>query len=434
MTQSATSQGMQLDVRQLRVTVGDKCLLSDVTFTAFSGELTGILGLSGSGKSTMLNAISGMQPCDGGRMFLGGRALEPGVASRARIGYCTQDSTIHPSLRLEQALWYAGLLRAGPGVNADELHARLDRVLESVDLTDRRRSRIVTLSGGERRRANIGAELMADPPLLLLDEPTAGLDPALETQMMRLFRGMADEGRTLLVTTHLMANMRLLDVVIILGDGHLCFFGPTEDVLGFFGCARFEEVFDAIRDTPGREWAARLQRSPWWSEYCVQRYRKPGDGRVVLLPSDADARPPSPADDDDLDIALDSAAVEPPPPPPVAADANDDDLDIALEAPPAQGQAAPAPAPEPDANDDDLEITLEMGEEAPTAAPDAPTAPPAPPATAACIACGAQMSATAPSCDHCGTPQVTCPHCKARADGRDRFCLTCGGALPRGGA
>lgn len=428
---------MQLDVRQLRVTVGDTRLLSDITFTAFSGELTGIIGLSGSGKSTLLNAISGMQPYDGGRVYLGGRALEPGAATQSRIGYCTQDSTIHPSLRLEQALWYAGLLRAGPGVNGEALRERLDRVLESVDLGDRRRSRIATLSGGERRRANIGAELMADPPLLLLDEPTAGLDPSLETQMMQLFRGMAEEGRTLLVTTHLMANMRLLDVAMILGDGRLCFFGPTEDVLEFFGCARFEEVFDALRDTPGEEWAARLQRSPWWSNYCVQRYRTAADARMVLLPPGAaspTAASPGPDEDDyaNLHIALaDDGECPPAAPVAVATDDEGDDLEIALGAPPTQ--AACPSADEADGGEEDLEITLEMDERAPAEACADDRTAPAAPATVGCVACGAQMSATVRVCEECGAAQVTCPRCGARADGRDRFCLACGEAMPRGG-
>ena len=440
------SQGLRLDVRQLRVSVGRKALLADVSFTAFAGELTGIIGLSGSGKSTLLNAVCGMQPTESGKMFLGGKALEPGPATGSRIGYCTQDSTIHPSLRLRQALWYAGLLRAGRGASRRELGERLDAVLESVDLTDRRRSRISTLSGGERRRANIGAELMADPPLLLLDEPTAGLDPALETQMMQLFRRMADEGRTLLVTTHVMGNLKLFDVIMILSDGHLCFYGPTEDVLKFFDCDHYERVFDLIREVPGAQWAARFRETTWWPRYCLQRYHDPVESPRAGRPEAAPAEPwlpPTPqAIEDDLDIVLEPVTSEPLFEPSVtaewASDESADTIEITFEGEPPE-PAAPTPPPAP-TEQLGAAATQETAAEpaAPPSGPQTPAAKTSAPtdveaSTAVCLVCGREISATAEFCRHCGATQVKCPNCGGRVDGRDRFCWVCGAEIPRGG-
>ncbi len=254
---------LTLAALNLRQSAGPVSLLDDVTLVARPGEFVGLLGPSGAGKTTLLNALSGLRPATGGRVVLNGDPLyEQYGRWRRLIGYVPQDEIVHPELTCRQAFAYAARLRLPADVPADELAAAVNETLETLELTERADVAVARLSGGQRKRVSIGIELLARPRLLFLDEPTSGLDPGTETRLMRLFRALAHEGRTVVCTTHGMENVDLFDKIAVLAEGgRLAFFGPPADARAYFGVERTAELFDRLDDRPPADWQALYRES-----------------------------------------------------------------------------------------------------------------------------------------------------------------------------
>lgn len=222
----AASRGLRLDGHSVIWEVGSKekrkRILEDINVAIYPQEFIGLVGGSGAGKTTLMKAMSGLLPPTEGQVLVEGEPLyENYEAYRQLIGYVPQDDILHKELTVEEALRYSARLRLPPDIGEDEIEARIERVLEQVELSGQRKQVINSLSGGQRKRASIAVELLADPPLFFLDEPTSGLDPGLEKKMMVTLRKLANGGKTIVLVTHATANISECDHVAFMSQGHI---------------------------------------------------------------------------------------------------------------------------------------------------------------------------------------------------------------------
>lgn len=240
-----------LEAHAIEVKAGANTLLQPTSLTLELGELVAIVGPSGSGKSTLLKTLGGIRPSSAGTVLV--RGDDVGLR-QADIGYVPQDDTLHHLLSIQEALSFAARLRLPEGHSAEEREAAISGVLEQVGLDDIRDRRIGNLSGGQRKRAAVALELISNPELLLLDEPTTGLDPGLERRLMELTRRLADQGKTVLLVTHATQSLDLCDRVAVMAPGgRLAYLGPPEAVPAAFGVERIEEVYAKLADEADEE-------------------------------------------------------------------------------------------------------------------------------------------------------------------------------------
>ncbi len=218
-----------------RDVAGGRRILDRISLAIRPGEFVGLLGPSGAGKSTLLQSLNGYHPAAYGCVLLNEMPLYPCFDMfRNTIGYVPQDDIVYPELTVEDSLDYVARLRLPPDMSAGQRRDLIQTTLETLGLTHVRTSRVQELSGGQRKRVSIGCELITRPSLLFLDEPTSGMDPSTEERLMRHFQSMAQHGTTVLITTHILYNLGLLDRVVILARGRLVFFGTPQEAMGFF--------------------------------------------------------------------------------------------------------------------------------------------------------------------------------------------------------
>ncbi|MFD9030322.1 FHA domain-containing protein [Streptomyces sp. NPDC059567] len=264
---------ISLDVQDLAVTVdrGRKTLLDDVSFPVGQKCLLAVVGPSGAGKSTLLGALTGQRPADRGTVFYDGRDLYRDYAElRQRIGLVPQDDILHLQLTVRRALGYAAELRFPEDTAADERRARVDEVIAELGLGERAEQPIHSLSGGQRKRVSVALELLTKPSLLFLDEPTSGLDPGMDRSVMHMLRGLADDGRTVIVVTHSVLSLDVCDRLLVLAPGgRVAYYGPPDDTLDFFGFAQWPEAFEAFEKERGRDWAGQYRSSRFHRRYIA---------------------------------------------------------------------------------------------------------------------------------------------------------------------
>jgi ABC-2 type transport system ATP-binding protein len=202
-----------VSVEDLRVVRGGAVVLPRLSFEVAPGSVTGVLGPSGSGKSTLLRSIVGVQVVAGGRVdVLGLPAGSP--ALRRRVAYTTQAPSVYADLTLRENLaYFARILGCGP--------AEVARALDVVGLGDEADRQVRTFSGGQQSRAALASALLGEPELLVLDEPTVGLDPVLRRDLWTTFRELAGAGTTLLVSSHVMDEAERCDRLLLLREGRL---------------------------------------------------------------------------------------------------------------------------------------------------------------------------------------------------------------------
>jgi ABC-type multidrug transport system ATPase subunit len=257
------ARGVEIAASDLwQMVKGGRHVLHGVSFTARACELVAIVGGSGAGKTTLLEALAGVRPADRGEVRLDGVDLYGNLhCFRRLLGYVPQDDIIHADLPLERTLRYAAALRLPESQSPAEADAAVEGALAALDLTGRADVRVGSLSGGQRKRASIAVELLTSPDLFFLDEPTSGLDPASAGELLRLLRGLADAGSTVLFTTHSVQDLARCDRVVFLArDGHLAFFGTVAEALDYFAVERVEEIYERLawEATPAR-WAERFE-------------------------------------------------------------------------------------------------------------------------------------------------------------------------------
>lgn len=227
---------------------GKRTTTDHVSLRIKRGSFTAIVGGSGSGKSTLLNALSGCDPAACGQVLVDGIDLYPNYDYlKSAIGYVPQQDIVHDDLTLEEMLGYAAELRMPPDATKAERKQRCAEVIEMLELEKERSTMVGRLSGGQKKRASIAVELLADSRLLYLDEPTSGLDPGIERNLMQKLANMAHAGRTIVLVTHTTLNLHLCDQVVFLAPGGgLCFEGAPSDALRFFGVNDFVPIYDLI--------------------------------------------------------------------------------------------------------------------------------------------------------------------------------------------
>lgn len=223
-------------------------LLSDVSVHIAPGSFVALMGISGSGKTTLLNALTGFTPAHQGSVRLNGVSLYDHLSVfRRAIGYVPQDSIVHGQLSAQSALTHAARLRLPDDTPAGAIATRVERTLRLLDLWTQRATPIALLSGGQRRRANIAVELLTDPGLLFLDEPTAGLDPAAALRLMTLLRQMSLHGQTVIVATHDASTITLCDQVLVLArGGRTLFTGTPHGAMQHFGVDDVSAIYTHI--------------------------------------------------------------------------------------------------------------------------------------------------------------------------------------------
>jgi len=222
----------------LRVVRGSLEVLPGISLSVPRGQVVGLLGPSGSGKTTLLRSIVGVQVVAGGTVtVLGEPAGSPGL--RSRVGYVTQDPSVYGDLTVRANLTYFAAL---VGARRDAV----ERTMEEVDLTANADSRVDRLSGGERSRVSLGAALVGSPELLVLDEPTVGLDPVLRRDLWAMFHRLAGDGTTLLVSSHVMDEATRCDRLMLLREGHLLADDTPDGLLARTGAPDAERAFLAL--------------------------------------------------------------------------------------------------------------------------------------------------------------------------------------------
>jgi ABC-type multidrug transport system ATPase subunit len=211
-----------------------KTIMNDVSLRIDPGELVAIVGGSGAGKSTLIYMLCGLRKPHKGQVSVSGIDLYKNFDSlKTRIGYVPQVDTVQKDLTLRDMLMFSAKLRI-PEETSSDMNAHIDKALRDVDMKDHAEKYIKNLSGGQKKRASIAVELLADPKLFFLDEPGSGLDPFTEESLMGTLRKMADGGKTVVFVTHSPLSLRLCDKIVFIGaGGYLCYYGSYEQAIRF---------------------------------------------------------------------------------------------------------------------------------------------------------------------------------------------------------
>ncbi|MCX6977411.1 MAG: FHA domain-containing protein, partial [Verrucomicrobia bacterium] len=228
-----TATNESLRTQNLVVRSGSTVLLNEINLLLPSSRFIGIIGPSGAGKSTLLNTLSGLRKPDHGVVLVNGEPMDfahnPGA-----FGYVPQEDIVHPELTAHQALTFSAGLRLPKGSPRLEVQKLVKKTLDQLGLAPHQSKRIGQLSGGQRKRVSVAVELLAHPRILFLDEPSSGLDPATEFQLIELLRNLADTGCTVICTTHVMENAYLMDQLVVLVGGSLAFQGSAQATRNYF--------------------------------------------------------------------------------------------------------------------------------------------------------------------------------------------------------
>jgi ABC-2 type transport system ATP-binding protein len=219
----------------LQVRRGGREVLRGVTFEVPRGTVTGLLGPSGCGKTTLMRCVVGVQIVHAGKVSVLGQPA--GSAKlRTRIGYATQSPAVYIDLTVREALRYFAAVLGAPASD-------VDRALRDVGLQDHAHQLVGRLSGGQRSRASLAVALLGSPELLVLDEPTIGLDPVLRDELWKLFHALAARGTTLLVSSHVMDEAARCERLLLMRDGQLLADEAPDQLRARTGSVDLEQAF-----------------------------------------------------------------------------------------------------------------------------------------------------------------------------------------------
>ncbi|GAA1943540.1 ABC transporter ATP-binding protein [Brevibacterium antiquum] len=230
-----------IETRGLRIYRGRTTVIDGLDLTVPGGAIVGLLGPSGSGKTTLMRAVVGVQILAGGSVNVFGQSA--GSASlRHRVGYMTQRASIYDDLSVRQNLRYFARVQGAP-------RSDVERVIDRTDLSGQADRLARSLSGGQASRVSLAAAMLGSPDLLVLDEPTVGLDPVLRGDLWAIFRRLAEEGTTLLVSSHVMDEATRCDRLLLMREGDLIADTTPEQLLTTTGADTAEDAFLRIIET-----------------------------------------------------------------------------------------------------------------------------------------------------------------------------------------
>ena len=221
--------------QKISVVRGQVRALQDVSFAIVPGKITGLIGPSGSGKTTLMRCIVGAQQLTAGSLtVLGAPAGVPGL--RSRIGYVTQTPAVYHDLTALQNLQYFARILGAPKTD-------VERVLRETDMTKQAGQLVGAMSGGQLARVSLAVALLGTPELLVLDEPTVGLDPVLREHLWQLFADIAAQGRTLIISSHVMDEAERCPEILLLRDGRVLSHGPRQELLHRTAARSVQDAF-----------------------------------------------------------------------------------------------------------------------------------------------------------------------------------------------
>lgn len=306
-----SSRSLRLEGRGLTRAIplphgGERKLIDDINLVVRPGEFVSLLGPSGSGKSTLMDCLNGRRRATQGVVLANGQNFyEQFDSFRQSLGYVPQRDIVHTQLSVRRALYYTARLRLPTDTEPAELESRIEDIIHQMELTPHRDTLVGNLSGGQMKRVSLGAELLARPSLLYIDEATSGLDAGTEARMMRLFRQLAEEGKSIICITHAIENVDQCHLVLVLNGGRLMYYGPPEEAPGYFGVKSLSQVYDRLTSRDPVECHAEFLASRYHKEFVEDRLAEsdafslagghtppvevgePGDAEDVVSPQDS---------------------------------------------------------------------------------------------------------------------------------------------------
>jgi ABC-type multidrug transport system ATPase subunit len=289
------SKSLRLEARGLEKVItlpggGTRKLLDDINLVVNPGEFVSLLGPSGSGKSTLMDCLNGRRRATGGKVLANGEDFYQHFDSfRQSLGYVPQKDIVHTQLTVYRALYYTARLRLPLDTEPEELTSRIEDVLKEMELGSHRDTLVANLSGGQIKRVSLGAELLSQPALLYIDEATSGLDAGTEARMMRLFRRLSDEGRSIICITHNVDNVEQCHLVLVLARGKLIYYGPPREAPAYFKVKRLGEVYDRVAERDLGEWEREFRGCSLYREFVLDRLES-------APPVETGSRPPAQED------------------------------------------------------------------------------------------------------------------------------------------
>jgi ABC transport system ATP-binding/permease protein len=266
-------------------------LLDDINLTVEPGEFVSLLGPSGSGKSTLMDCLNGRRRATAGNVLANGEDFYRFFDNfRQSLGYVPQKDIVHWQLTVGGALDYTAQLRLPIDTTPAERHNRIEEVLRQMELTDFRRNPVFTLSGGQLKRLCLGAELLARPAMLYIDEATSGLDAGTDAKMMRLFRDLADrEGKSVVCITHNVENVDDCHLILVLRKGCLVYYGPPDEARRYFDVQKISGIYDRLeeKDKSSAWWLKKFRDSEFHEKYVSKRQAPPPPSGLQVAPGAA---------------------------------------------------------------------------------------------------------------------------------------------------
>ncbi|WP_404429850.1 heme ABC exporter ATP-binding protein CcmA [Sutcliffiella horikoshii] len=226
-------------VSNLSISFGKQEVLKDINLSINKGEVFGFLGPSGAGKTTLVKAIAGLQPIKKGEVEVLGRRM-PTLSLSEKIGYMAQSDALYQDLTAQENLQFFSSLY---NLKRIDRKKRIDEVMELVNLSEHLHKPVQQYSGGMKRRLSLAISLIHNPELLILDEPTVGIDPLLRKSIWQELKALSKEGTTVLVTTHVMDEAQKCDRLAMIREGSLLAVGSTEELQRKTGTTSMEDAF-----------------------------------------------------------------------------------------------------------------------------------------------------------------------------------------------
>ncbi len=280
-----SSRSLRLEAQHLEKVVvlpdgKPRKLLDDVNLVVNPGEFVTLLGPSGSGKSTLMDCLNGRRRATGGKVLANGEDFYRHFDSfRQSLGYVPQKDIVHTQLTVYRALYYTARLRLPTDTDPTELKGRIEEVVRLMELGPHRETLVADLSGGQIKRVSLGAELLAQPSLLYIDEATSGLDAGTESRMMRLFRRLADEGRSIICITHNVDNVDQCHLILVLARGRIVFYGPPSEAPDYFKVKRVSEIYDRLAECDLTDWVRQYEESAFHRAFITDRQDAIGESQ-----------------------------------------------------------------------------------------------------------------------------------------------------------